>query len=250
MPKKKVKKHSTAKILVVDDDESTRKTLSLILGQNGYEITTVGTGHEAIEAAQNACFDMVLLDLRLPDMAGTDALQTLKELHPKTPIIMVTGYATPDSALLAMDRGAAGYVTKPIDIEGLTKRLESTLNEVKTSSVSRHNTTLKVSNETVIRLLTDDLGKIQDNVTKLKIDVVRLDTNQSHIKGTQVAVNASLKDINKKLDNYTSAVTKYNATTDERFKWQEKMQKLIMVLIVFIIGLILTFQFGIGFPVP
>jgi signal transduction histidine kinase len=104
-------------ILIVDDDESTRRSLRLIFEKMGYETETAGTGREAIEKAQGRFFNLALLDIRLPDMAGIQLLAPLKEMHPDMAVILVTGYASLKTALQALNEGASGYITKPLDMD-------------------------------------------------------------------------------------------------------------------------------------
>ncbi|MCK4362793.1 MAG: PAS domain S-box protein, partial [Dehalococcoidia bacterium] len=103
------------RILIVDDDESSRRSLSLILGKNGYEVETAGTGREALEKAQQRFFNLAFLEIRLPDVEGTKLIAPLKEIHPCLAVIMITGYATVETAVQALTNGASAYVTKPLD---------------------------------------------------------------------------------------------------------------------------------------
>ena len=104
-------------ILIVDDDESTCRTLALIFGKKSYETESIGTGREAIEKVQRRFFNVVLLDIKLPDMEGTELLTLLKELHPDTDVIIITGHASIETAVKAMNRGASTYITKPLNMD-------------------------------------------------------------------------------------------------------------------------------------
>ncbi|MFQ6079729.1 MAG: diguanylate cyclase, partial [Thermodesulfobacteriota bacterium] len=106
-----------ARILIVDDDARTRRILSLILDEKGYETETAGTGCEAIEKAQATFFNLALLDIRLPDMQGIELLAPLKKIHPEMEMIMVTGYASAETAVRALNEGASAYITKPLNME-------------------------------------------------------------------------------------------------------------------------------------
>lgn len=104
-------------ILIIEDDESTRKTLTLVLGKKGYATETARTGKEALEKAKKRSFDVTLLDIKLPDMEGMELVAPLKELHPDLAVIVITGYASLETALRALKEGAADYITKPLDME-------------------------------------------------------------------------------------------------------------------------------------
>ncbi|MFQ5997223.1 MAG: response regulator, partial [Dehalococcoidales bacterium] len=90
-------------ILIVDDDESTSTTLSFIFKEKGYQTETVGTGQGALEKAQKRFFNLVLLDIKLPDMEGVELLAPLKKMHPDMVILMVTAYASLETAVQALN---------------------------------------------------------------------------------------------------------------------------------------------------
>jgi signal transduction histidine kinase len=104
-------------ILIVDDDENICRSLRLIFKKMGYEVETAGTGREAIEKAQERFFNLALLDIRLPDTAGIELLAPLKELHPDMAVILVTGYASLETAVQALNEGALAYITKPLNMD-------------------------------------------------------------------------------------------------------------------------------------
>ena len=105
--------HTT--ILVVDDDQVILQSFARTLEQRGYDVETAATGHEAIVRCKNVSYDVVLLDIKLPNIDGT---QLLKELHAVSDTmikIMVTGYASLDSALQSLLLEADAYVLKPVE---------------------------------------------------------------------------------------------------------------------------------------
>ena len=108
---------SRHRILIVDDDENICRSLRLIFKKKGYEVETAGTGREAIEKAQEKSFNLALVDIRLPDTAGTELLAPLKELHPDMAVILVTGYASLETAVQALNEGALAYITKPLNMD-------------------------------------------------------------------------------------------------------------------------------------
>jgi PAS domain S-box-containing protein len=104
-------------ILIIDDDESTRRSLSLIFGKKGYDIETVETGHEALEKVKEKNFNLVLVDIKLPDMEGIDLIVPLKEINPDMAVIMVTAFASMETVMRALNLGASAYITKPLNME-------------------------------------------------------------------------------------------------------------------------------------
>ncbi|MGA9349195.1 MAG: response regulator [Anaerolineae bacterium] len=104
-------------ILIVDDDESTRRSLRLIFEKMGYETETAGTGREALEKAQVRFFNTALLDIKLPDMEGIELLAPLKEMYPDMVVIMITAYASLETAVRALNEGASAYIIKPLNMD-------------------------------------------------------------------------------------------------------------------------------------
>jgi DNA-binding response OmpR family regulator len=111
-------------ILVVDDDKSILRTFTRILQKKGYEIDVAETGKEAIEKTKKEKFDMALIDIRLPDMDGTDLLSKIQPFTAETIKIMITGFPSVDSGLKALDQGADAYLVKPVKPEELLALIE------------------------------------------------------------------------------------------------------------------------------
>ena len=118
---------ATKTILVVDDDKSILRTFTRILQKNGYEIDAVETGKEAIEKADMHHYDLALVDIKLPDMDGTDLLAKMKKPLQDTVKIMVTGFPSVESGVKALDEGADAYLVKPVKPEELLMLIEEKL---------------------------------------------------------------------------------------------------------------------------
>ena len=114
-------------ILMVDDEEETLETLSDILQKKGFYVETAKTGKEALAKAEERFFNVVLLDIKLPDMTGIEVLQALTEKRRSTMTIMMTGYATVQNAVDANNFGANAYLMKPIDPETLFQAITECL---------------------------------------------------------------------------------------------------------------------------
>ena len=115
------------RILVVDDDESIRKTMKAILEDEGYLVDLAASGKEAVEKANNATYNLALLDIRLPDIEGIELLKLMKDSVPRTRKIMVTGYPSMQNAISALNKNADGYLVKPVDIEKLLDTVKEQL---------------------------------------------------------------------------------------------------------------------------
>jgi DNA-binding NtrC family response regulator len=105
-----------ARILVVDDDEGIRKTLSAILLDEGYEVDTAESGKEAILKSNAEFYNLALIDVRLLDMEGTELLTRIKDTVPRMRKIIITGYPTVHNAMEAVNRNADAYLLKPFDM--------------------------------------------------------------------------------------------------------------------------------------
>ena len=106
----------SARILIIDDDENIRKALAAILEEEGYKVDTAETAKQAIEKTEKNVYNLALIDIRLPDMEGTELLTKMKDTVPKMRKIIVTGYPTLHNAIEAVNRGADAYILKPFDV--------------------------------------------------------------------------------------------------------------------------------------
>jgi signal transduction histidine kinase len=106
-------------VLVVDDEESVALTIQAILRLDGHDVTAVTTGADALRLLNERQFDVVLTDLRLGDVDGIDILREVQRTSPDTAAIMLTGYASLESAISALRSGAYDYLMKPSDVEEL-----------------------------------------------------------------------------------------------------------------------------------
>lgn len=113
-------------ILLIEDEKSPCTYITALLGKNGYHITTAMTGKEALSLAASLCPDLILLDLRLPDMDGFLVLEQLRSWS-HVPIIVVSVYSEEQDKVRALDLGADDYVTKPFYPGELTARIRTAL---------------------------------------------------------------------------------------------------------------------------
>lgn len=107
------------KILIVDDDSAQRQMLLAVLSHEQYEVYEADDGTAAVAAVEAQFFDLILLDIRMKQMGGIEALTRIKQLSPGIPIILITAYASVDTAIQALKSGAFDYLMKPLDIDEL-----------------------------------------------------------------------------------------------------------------------------------
>jgi DNA-binding response OmpR family regulator len=111
-------------ILVIDDDKSILRTFTRILQKNGYVIDVAETGKEALEKAAKKNYDLALIDIRLPDMEGTDLLVKMQHSMRDSIKIMITGFPSLETGVKALDEGADAYLVKPVNPEELLALIE------------------------------------------------------------------------------------------------------------------------------
>jgi two-component system KDP operon response regulator KdpE len=114
-------------ILIVDDERATRHTLADLLRRTGYRTEEAASGREALESIARQHFDLVILDLKMPEMDGTEVLRAARPLSPDTVFIILTAYGTLDSARVAIRHGAFDYLLKPSSMPEIVRVVEAGL---------------------------------------------------------------------------------------------------------------------------
>lgn len=114
-------------ILIIDDDHQLNLSFSKILSGEGHKIASAFSGQEGIEAVKSKLPDLVILDIRLPDMSGIDVFETVHELFPKLPVIIITAYGSTETAIGAIQKGAYDYIYKPFDVPEMLQLVEKAI---------------------------------------------------------------------------------------------------------------------------
>ena len=126
-----------AKILIVDDERSIRNTLKDILEVESYQVDVVESGIEALELIKENNYDVVFSDIKMPQMDGVELLQKIKVNNPETPIIMISGHGTIETAVDCIKKGAYDFIEKPIDLNRLLIVVRNALDRTKQASEIR-----------------------------------------------------------------------------------------------------------------
>jgi len=121
---------SRPKVLVVDDQRGMRLTLSGIIEDQGYDVTQVEDGYQAIEAVRNTPFGLVFMDIKMPGINGVQTFREVKKISPNSVVVMMTGFAVEDLVKEALEEGAFTVIYKPFEMEPVIRLIESVLKTV------------------------------------------------------------------------------------------------------------------------
>jgi len=144
----------TENILVVDDDDLVRDSLKTLIRNAGYRVDTAKNGEEAVKKSDAKYYNLVLIDIRLPDMSGMELLAKIKEHVPRSRKVILTGYSDLESAVEAVNKKADGYLVKPFDPEGLLKVIENHLREQRSE--------LRLTQERVVEYIKSRVDQIDE----------------------------------------------------------------------------------------
>ena len=133
------------KIIVIDDEPGMRDFLEIMLQKDGYIVETASDGPEALDKMDNSLFDLAITDIQMPIMNGIEVLKKINEKSPDTTVIMITAYASHETAIEAMKLGAYDYITKPFKIDEIKLIIKKALDKKK---LERENTRLRKELET------------------------------------------------------------------------------------------------------
>ena len=145
------------KVLVIDDDEIVRTSISATLRNAGYEVETAESGAKAIAKSASRFYNLALIDIRLPDMEGTELLKKLKETTPKMVKIILTGYPSLQNAVEAVNEGADGYIIKPAKMDELLRMIRE--------HITKQQTAERFTEEKIKEFVETRLMKLNDGVT-------------------------------------------------------------------------------------
>lgn len=180
-------KHS--RILVVDDELGPREALRLIL-QDNYEVSTAQNGHQALDCLSKNEFDLVILDIRMPDVNGIDLLAEVKKKVPDTEVVMITAYASVETAASALRHGALDYLIKPFDRKSVIDVVEKgLLRRADSRKIKSRLDELQLAN----KALRQEIERASINIQRHYLETVRslvaaIDAKDSYTKSHQERV--------------------------------------------------------------
>jgi DNA-binding response OmpR family regulator len=140
-------------VLVIDDEVTVCKSCQRILSEDGYDVTMVLSGREGLERAEKEDFDLVIVDLKMPDINGMEVVDAVKKARPGMPVIIMTGYSTVPSAVEGMKLGAADYIPKPFTPDEMITAVKKALQQ-KRREPEPEGAGVLINKEAIIEVLT------------------------------------------------------------------------------------------------
>lgn len=180
---------TTGRILIIDDEQVIAEALAEMLRREEFSVDTATSGKEGIDKFIETRHDLVLTDLRLGDMIGTDVLAKVKQINPITCVVIITGYATTESAVEAMRLGANDYLTKPVRMSELVRTVRTQISSM----------LLEKQIKSLNRAVEAERDKLRRSVTELdllKRLAGRMMTALSYIEGFDLILNLLVEEIN------------------------------------------------------
>jgi DNA-binding NtrC family response regulator len=147
---------NNAKILIIDDERIALRNLEHVMKKEGYDVTGTQSGPNALKLLEERQFDVVLTDLRMEKVDGMQILKKTRELYPDTEVIMITGYATLDSAVETMKHGAFYYIAKPFKLEEVRKVVKEAVHKVRLKTENRSLREQLESYQGKVKIITQD----------------------------------------------------------------------------------------------
>jgi PAS domain S-box-containing protein len=171
-----------ARLLLVDDEESVLLTLEAVLKKEGYEVTAAGSGSEALKAIRENRFDLLLTDLRIDEVDGLTLLAAAQKRDPETVSILLTGYASLESAVQALRYGAFNYLLKPCNIDEMKLTIARGLEKKRLAEALRERVVeLEEANETIRSFSAQLEGKVQTATAELAERVRELQESRGRL---------------------------------------------------------------------
>ncbi|MBP7184659.1 MAG: sigma-54-dependent Fis family transcriptional regulator [Saprospiraceae bacterium] len=157
-----------AKILIVDDEISIRRTLKDILESEKYDVEEAVDGLDCTEKIKKTEYDVIILDIKMPKMDGMEALEKIQEISPETPVIMISGHADIDTAVLAVKKGAFDFICKPTDLQRLFITIRNALDRGKLV-VENKKLNVKISKSKVQEIIgeSEPISKIKETIERV-----------------------------------------------------------------------------------
>jgi len=212
------------RILIVDDDEGACRSLSLIFGKKGYKIETARTGKEAIQKAQGRLFHAALLDIKLPDIGGVELLRPLRKMLPDIVLVMITAYASQETAVQALNDGVSANITKPFNMDEVLVTVRQALEKQR----------LVMENRRLYQEAQRELAqrkKAEEEIKALSLfpsenpnPVLRVATDGTVIYANDPGKKILKAEVGKKIPEDYLSVLKKAAASDQVIEFEQKVE--------------------------
>jgi putative nucleotidyltransferase with HDIG domain len=199
------------KILIIDDELAPRESIRMVL-KDKYAVTTASGAHEGLDMMSQRPVDLVVMDIKMPKMDGISALQQIKKKHPDTEVVLLTAYASLDTARDAIRFGAFDYLIKPFDKDNVLLVVEKGLKK------RRANKGLQLERD----ILLDRATYLEEQVENARNNVMK------YYEGTVEALNSSIDAKDHYTFNHSSRVAKLSSMLAEAYGVDQKTIKEIM----------------------
>jgi signal transduction histidine kinase len=178
-----------AKVLIVDDEPRLCESLRMLLSNHGYEVGSGNSGHEALRRIAEDEFDLILLDIMMPDMDGFQVMEHINRRAPDTLVVVMTGHASAESAITALRVGAYDYLRKPFEFEELLRTIENAVDHKKLTTEHKRI-------EVALRKAHDDLEKrVEERTARLAAANAMLESEIAERKRAEEALRESSEKI-------------------------------------------------------
>lgn len=195
------------RILIIDDDEGAARSLELILRRKGYETESALTGTEGLEKAAADFFDVAILDIKLPDTDGTKLLNPLKAINPDIALLVVTAFASIETAVRAMEAGASGYIIKPLNIDEVLAKVRGVLEKQQ----------LIRENRNLLRTVQRELAERKKAEQELREYTTRLEFLNQELEEFAFVASHDLQEPLRKIQTFSQIIAdRYHPALDEQ----------------------------------
>ena len=172
------------KILVIDDESGIRDILGQLLRYHGYDVVTAGTGEEGLKALSESFFNIIVLDIRLPDTPGTVLLDKVEEIAPRAKVVLITGHPSVETAIRALRKRTYDYIQKPFKLGQLLESIEGAMEDQRlVVEKERILEQLKFLNDMAVQMdKTMDLDVVLKQLLSLNMSYFRSDSGAIYLK--------------------------------------------------------------------
>jgi len=176
-------------LLIIDDEANLRQTLARILNRAGFEVTTAENGKQAVDLLDQQAFDLVYMDIRMPDMSGLEALKLIHAKFAQLPVVLFTAQPDLNTAVEALRNGASDYLLKPLKPEEIIKRTKSILSNLKLEQ-------RKKEIQAQIQALQAELRELEpQGETEKNISTKALDSNERYLKRGKLTLDLHARQV-------------------------------------------------------